>query len=164
MAVLSVPRSLPQLRRLGDAERRRWYRAAKKGNPRRVASAWVQALVGGGLAGLVAVIPGALTVLKAGMISMNREESAEVRTLLTVGWMLVLAAGALALFVARHLYAGVLRRLLRTIIDEGRCPSCRYSLAGLDPGAGAVRCPECGRSTPVLAPGDERPGDRFRPS
>lgn len=41
------------------------------------------------------------------------------------------------------------RRSLRRVIVDARCPRCNYSMLGLPEHEGVVRCPECGFARPA---------------
>ncbi|MCC6320015.1 MAG: hypothetical protein IT438_01085 [Phycisphaerales bacterium] len=69
-----------------------------------------------------------------------------VPSLVPLGFLVMVVAPALGAFVGFGLRDRRLRRLLRSQIEQSRCPECSYLPLGLVPADGSIRCPECGGS------------------
>ncbi len=68
--------------------------------------------------------------------------------------MLLLGYGvaiALAVVFGRLIPRVVMRRELKNCLCSPACFFCGYSLRGLDVQLSAIRCPECGKTSPVAA-------------
>ena len=61
-------------------------------------------------------------------------------------------AVTLAVILATVVPRAVLRRELRRCLYSPACFWCRYSLSGLEADNSTIRCPECGRLSPVARP------------
>lgn len=133
-------RAVEELDDLTDAECERLVVRAKL---RRGDAAWVLPLAAGVVAGAVVCAVG---VVVGGLVVAARSPmglvSGEAKTLI---WAASLA-GAVA--VLTLVFAVVQRWLLlgtlRDLANRAGCPFCEFSLVGLTPVRGAVKCPECG--------------------
>jgi hypothetical protein len=136
--ISKVYRSFPELDRFSDEDCERFVALAREARPgasTAVAALCMLVVLGGLLVGGVIGVPVYQSIVGP------HEDGTWRSAVGLLAWVGLALGGPLIGFTIRDRWV---RTLVASRVRQGACLHCRYSLLGLTPQRGVVRCPECG--------------------